>query len=171
MRRDGERRPLRLRLMVPLFGALLALTGCQSDPSWKLGTSAPEASLLDQKDATVQLSSYRGKVVVLRFWASGCKQCVAGMPAMDRYLEKYRDKGVTVVGVNMGDSREVVEGFLKKMQLSYPVLRDPVLIAAKKYHVTSIPTTFFIDRKGTARLVVPGEVSQKVFDKEVAALL
>jgi len=154
-----------------LLCALLLLVGCQSDPAWKIGTSAPEISLLDLQDATVKLSAYRGDVIVLRFWASGCKDCVAGMPAMDRYSKKYRGRGVTVIAVNMGDSREVVEGFVKKMQLGYPVLRDPALIAAKKYHVSSVPTTFFINRKGTAKLVVPGEVNQQLFDKEVTSLL
>jgi cytochrome c biogenesis protein CcmG, thiol:disulfide interchange protein DsbE len=171
MRPEVKLRRSRLLLCLLLMSALLSLAGCQSDPSWKVGASAPEISLFDRKDDTVKLSAYRGKVVVLRFWASGCRDCVAGMPAMDRYSQKYRERGVVVIAVNMGDSREVVEGFVGKMGLSYPVLRDPELIAAKKYHVTSVPTTFFIDRKGTAKLVVPGEVNQKLFDKQVDTLL
>jgi cytochrome c biogenesis protein CcmG, thiol:disulfide interchange protein DsbE len=153
------------------LGAALLLTGCQQDPFWEIGASAPEISLFNLKDETVKLSAYRGKVVVLRFWASGCKECVAGMPAMDRYSQKYRERGLSVLAINMGNSQEYVAGFVKSMQLGYPVLRDPELIAAKKYHVSALPTTFFIDRKGIAKLVVQGEVNQRLFDKEVAALL
>ena len=171
MRRNTQSNPLRLLLMAVALCGVALLGGCQSDPVWKVGTSAPEISLFDLKDATVKLSEYRGKVVVLRFWASGCKMCVAGMPAMDRYSQKYRDRGGTVVAVNMGNSREFVGAFVKSMGLSYPVLRDPELIAAKKYHVSAVPTTYFIDRKGIAKLVVPGEVSQQQFEKEVEALL
>jgi len=171
MRRELMGWRSRTRLVALGLCALLSLAGCQSDPSWKIGTSAPQISLLDLKDATVKLSAYQGKVIVLRFWTSGCKDCVAGMPAMDRYSRKYQGRGLQVIAINMGDSREVVAGFVTKMQLCYPVLRDPALIAAKKYHVSSVPTTFFIDRKGTAKMVVPGEVSQQLFDKEVGALL
>jgi cytochrome c biogenesis protein CcmG, thiol:disulfide interchange protein DsbE len=165
-----DRFPLRRWLALLAVGALL-LGGCRKDQSWQVGAPAPHITLFDQKDATVKLSAYKGDVVVLRYWSSGCKECVAGMPAMDRYLQKYRGRGVALVAINMGDSREVVEKFVKNMRLSYPLLRDPELIAAKKYHVSSVPTTFFIDRKGTARLVVPGEVSQQVFDKAVQSLI
>jgi cytochrome c biogenesis protein CcmG, thiol:disulfide interchange protein DsbE len=171
MRREIREHGLGIFWVFLALGLILMVSGCQKDSHWQIGEIAPEISMFNLKEETVKLSAYRGKVVVLRFWASGCKDCVAGMPAMDRYSQKYRDQGVTVIAVNMGDSREVVEGFVNKMHLGYPVLRDPALIAAKKYHVSSVPTTFFIDRKGTAKMVVPGEVSQQTFDKGVAALL
>ncbi|GFO59888.1 hypothetical protein GMST_22130 [Geomonas silvestris] len=169
MRRDL----LRPRHWLPagLLLCAVLLGGCQKDPTWKLGTPAPQITLFDKQDASVKLSAYQGDVVVLRFWSSGCKDCVAGMPALDRYAQKYRSRGVTVIAVNMGESREVVQKFVGAMNLRYPVLRDPELIAAKKYRVTSVPSTFFIDRKGAARLMVPGEVSQQVFEKAVDALL
>ncbi|GFO69441.1 thioredoxin [Geomonas limicola] len=169
MRPDGTGRRWLLLVVLALCAAFLG--GCQKDQTWKLGTPAPQITLFDKQDAPVKLSGYRGDVVVLRFWSSGCKDCVAGMPALDRYAQKYRSRGMTVLAVNMGESREVVQKFVGTMNLRYPVLRDPELIAAKKYHVTSVPTTFFIDRKGAARLMVPGEVSQQVFEKAVDALL
>jgi len=170
MRHEARLRRPWLWLAGLFLGAIL-MNGCQKDPTWQLGTPAPQITLFDRQDATVKLSGFKNDVVVIRFWSSGCKDCVAGMPALDRYWQKYRSRGVTVLAVNMGDSREVVEKFVRNMNLGYQVLRDPELMAAKKYHVTSVPTTFFIDRKGTARLMVPGEVSQQVFEKGVDALL
>ena len=153
---------------IAVFWALGA--GCVKEQVWKVGESAPEISVLDLNDATVKLSDFRGEVVVLRFWATGCQACVAGMPVLDRYSKEWRDKGVAVLAINMGNSKPLVEAFAKGLKLTYPVLLDPALIASKKYGVSAAPTTYFIDRKGVARKMVLGEVSKEVFEKTVGEL-
>lgn len=153
------------------FACVALLSACEKDRTWKIGTSAPEISVLDLGDRTVKLSDYRGKPVVLRFWATGCSACVAGMPKLDSFSKVHREKGLAVLAINMGNSKPLVEAFAKGLKLSYPVLLDPALIAAKKYRVTAVPTTFFIDRKGIARKVVVGEVSRELFEKTVGELL
>jgi cytochrome c biogenesis protein CcmG, thiol:disulfide interchange protein DsbE len=141
------------------------------DEEWKNGASAPQITLLDLNEQTVRLSDFRGKVVVLRFWETGCKACVEAIPALDKLSKKYSDRGLTVLAVNMGNPKEKVDAFARDLKLSYPVLLDPILIAAKKYGVKSAPTTFFIDREGIARMVAIGEITQKSFDKTVGEML
>lgn len=161
------------RLIALSVLALLCATlfaGCAKEQTWKLGESAPEISVLDLNDATVKLSEFRGEVVVLRFWATGCQACVAGMPVLERYSKEWRDKGVVVLAVNMANSKPLVEAFAKGLKLTYPVLLDPALIASKKYGVTAVPSTYFIDRKGVARKAVVGEVGKEVFEKTVGDL-
>ena len=152
-----------------LFSALLG--GCAKERTWETGQRAPEISVLDMDEKTVKLSDFKGEVVVLRFWATGCKACVAGMPVLDEYSKGYRDKGLAVLAINMGNPKPMVEVFAKGLKLSYPVFLDPALIAAKKYGVRAVPSTYFIDRKGIARSFVVGEITQEAFDKTMKELL
>lgn len=160
-----------LLLVAAVIGGVGLLAGCQKEQTWKLGASAPEMSVLDLHDKTVKLSDFKGKVVVVRFWASGCKACIEGMPAMDKFSNKYKERGLAVLAVNMGNSKEFVQAFAQGLHISYPMLLDPALIASKKYAVRAVPTTFFIDRHGLAKKVVLGEVTREVFDETVAGLL
>ena len=162
-------RVVAVSVMALLVAALLG--GCTKEQSWKTGSKAPEISVLDMNDKTVKLSDYRGQVVVIRFWATGCKACVAGMPVLDEFSKPYRDKGLTVLAVNMGNSKPMVEAFAKGLKLSYPVFQDPALIAANKYKVRAVPSTYIIDRKGIARSFAVGEITREKFDKTVAELL
>jgi len=158
-------------LFIALWACALFIGGCAKDQAWKSGSQAPPISVLDLRDGTVKLSDYRGKVIVLRFWATGCKACVAEMPLLDRFRKKYSENDLAVLGINMGGSKELVEAFAKGLNISYPVLLDPAMIAAKKYSVRTVPTTFFIDRNGIAKVVIAGEIPQKVFDKIIGKLL
>ena len=154
-----------------LLTCAISIGGCEKDQTWKVGSRAPQISVLDLHNATVKLSDFKGKVVVLRFWATGCSACIKGMPVLDGFREKYSEKDLAVLGVNIGGSKELVEAFAKGLKLSYPVLLDPASMASKKYAVKSVPTTFFIDRKGIARQVIVGEISEKAFDETISTMM
>lgn len=154
-----------------LLACAIFIGGCGKDQTWKVGSRAPQISVLDLHDATVKLSDFKGKVVVLRYWATGCSACIKGMPLLDGFRKKYSDNDLAVLGVNIGGSKELVEAFAKGLKLSYPVLLDPANMASKKYSVRSVPTTFFIDRNGIARQVIAGEIPQKLFDQIVSKML
>jgi peroxiredoxin len=163
-----------VRILVRFIFALSCAAlfcGCAKEQVWKIGERAPAISMLDLNDKTVKLSDFRGKPVILRFWATGCQACVASMPALDDFRKKYQGGELVVLAVNMGNSKPLVQAFAKGLKLSYPVLLDEALIASQKYAVRAVPTTFFIDRKGTARKVVVGDLKQEVFDQTVAELL
>lgn len=147
------------------------VSGCVKDRSMKLGETAPEISALDLNDKTVKLSEFRGKVVVLRFWITGCKACVAEMPLIDEISKRYAERGLAVLALNMGDSKDKVEYFAKTLNLSYPVLLDPAKIAVGKYSIRSAPTTIFIDRSGIVRKRVVGEMPPNQFEMAVVELL
>lgn len=158
-------------LCVALLLSVVFISGCEKDQAWKNGARAPQISVLDLKDGTVKLSDFKGKVIVLRFWATGCKECVSGMPLLDGYRQKYSEKDLAVLGINIGGSKELVEAFAKGLKISFPVLLDPAMMASRKYLVRSVPTTCFIDRNGIAKQVIAGEIPQQVFDEIVGKLL
>lgn len=171
MRTPEQGRRCRRLLLATICAATMLLAGCVKEQKWTPGAPAPAVSVLDLQDGTVKLSDYRGKVVVLRFWQTGCKACVEGMPALDRFRKKYSANDLAVLGVNIGGSKELVGAFARNLNLSYPVLLDPAMIAAKKYAVRTVPTTYFIDRDGKARQIVAGEIPQKMFDQIIAKML
>lgn len=164
-------------ILRPLISLLLALSctallaGCEKEKRWELGESAPEFSAIDLNDKMMRLSDFRGKVVVLKFWSRGCGICVAEMPAIDELSRKYEDRGLVILAINRRDSKESVEKLVRGLNISYPLLLDPVSIVSKKYGVIGVPTTFFIDRHGTAKKVVLGEMRPDLFEKTVGELL
>jgi len=158
-------------LLSILCAVLMVNAGCKKDETWKVNSPAPQISVFDLNNATVKLSDFKGKVVVLRFWASGCKACVEEMPKLDGFRKKYREQDLAVLGVNIGGSDKLVEAFTKGLKITYPMLLDPSSIASKKYAVKMVPTTFFIDRNGNAKQVIFGEMPQKAFEQIVESLL
>jgi thiol-disulfide isomerase/thioredoxin len=160
-----------ISLFITLLTCFTFICGCEKDQSWKVGSKAPQISVLDLNNSTVKLSDFKGKVIVLRFWATGCKSCVAAMPVLDTFRKKYSEHELAVLGVNVGGSKELVEAFAKGLKLTYPVLLDQAGIAGKKYAVRAVPSTFFIDRNGMAIQSIVGEISQEQFDKIIGSLL
>lgn len=157
-------------LLIAALSFAVLIAGCIKDKVWKIGERAPEISTIDLNNQTVRLSDFRGKVVVVRFWSAGCKACVVEMPVIDEFSKRHKERGLSVLAVNRGESKERVEKFVDKLNISYPVLLDPAAIASKKYGVTAVPTTFFIDRNGIARKVIPGPMTQELFEKTVNEL-
>lgn len=163
----------RFSIIIPAIalGCALLFAGCVKDSSLQIGERAPEISMIDLKGKTAKLSEFRGKVVVLIFWISGCRSCVAEMPVIDEISKRYKEKGLVVLAVNMGESDEKVEKFVRSLNISYPVLLDSARIAAEKYNIRAVPTNIFISRDGIAKKVTAGEITPELFEKTVDELL
>jgi thiol-disulfide isomerase/thioredoxin len=117
------------------------------------------------------LSDYRGRVVMLNFWATWCPPCRREMPSMQRLYAKYRDRGLVVVAVNQWEDEELVSEFIRHLSLApaFPILLDRENRVAETYGVQGLPTTYLLDRDGNIRFVAIGG---REFDHpEVEALL
>ena len=105
------------------------------------------------RDGTFDLASYRGKVVVVNFWASWCLGCKKEAGVLDAAARRWRSRGVVFVGVDVQDFRRAASRFLDRHDVGYTILRDGPGSTLGKWGVTGLPETFFVDRRG--RVVPP----------------
>jgi cytochrome c biogenesis protein CcmG/thiol:disulfide interchange protein DsbE len=112
--------------------------------------------------APLSLEDLRGKAVIVNFWASWCDPCKDEAPFLQKTYERYRGKGLVVLGVDVEDFHEDARRFLARYGITYPNVRDVKKETIGKWGVTGYPETFFVDRDG--RLV--GERIQGPADRE-----
>ena len=108
-------------------------------------------------DRSLHLADLRGKVVLLNFWATWCEPCREEMPSMERLHRAYKDRGLVVLAISLdSQGASVVNPFLKKFALTFPVGLDPKMAVRETYGVWAVPSTFIIDRKGKRVLFANG---------------
>ena len=117
------------------------------------------------------LAAYRGKVVVLNFWASWCKPCTDELPLLQRTHERIAGRRALVLGVNYKDLSSKALGFVSRFGLTYPSLRDPQGEYAEDYSARVFPETFVIDRRGRVAAKRRGPVDQAWLDATLPPLL
>jgi cytochrome c biogenesis protein CcmG/thiol:disulfide interchange protein DsbE len=134
--------------------------------------SAPALTLppLD-RGAPASLSDYRGKVVVLNFWASWCEPCREESPLLQRWHTRIRSQGGTVLGVDVLDVRSDAGAFAAEYGLTYPMLRDGSGDSAEAFGLTGYPETFVIDRRGRIVAVTRGPLEEADLRRQVLPLL
>jgi cytochrome c biogenesis protein CcmG/thiol:disulfide interchange protein DsbE len=134
--------------------------------------TAPEFTLKDADGKTVHLADYKGKVVLLDFWATWCPPCKVEIPWFMDIERKNKDKGFAVLGVAMDDNGwEDVKPFLSEMKVNYRVVVGDDDIAKAYGGVEDLPTTFLIDRQGKIAAIHLGLASRKDFEDGVEELL
>jgi thiol-disulfide isomerase/thioredoxin len=139
-------------LSLLLLGTLgYALCGCSSSNSQAPTPLAPEFALQTPTGETVRLGDFRGKVVMLHFWATWCAPCRAAIAHEVKFQEAYGERGFTVLGMNIDKHREDVVEFLSRNELNYPTLLVDADTRAAYGGVPSIPLTILIDRTGRIR--------------------
>lgn len=136
-----------------------------------VGSPAPDftATTLDGKP--VALRELSGRVVLLNFWGSWCPPCREEMPSFDEAYRRYRDRGLVILGVNLGESEVAVRAFLARIGVSFPVVIDRGGQLARLYDVVPLPTTYVIDPEGRIRARVAGVVSRQQLEAWVAQYL
>ena len=168
---------LALALAVPLLrgvavpGRTVTATGAGAAAATSDGAPDFTAQTLDGRQ--VRLSDFRGKVVLLNFWATWCPPCVREIPRLVRVAEAYQDDGLVVLGVNttFQDDMAKVGQFTREQGISYPVLLDPDGTVSEKYPARLMPTTVLIDRDGRMVHIKLGEVDEATLMEQVSATL
>jgi len=110
---------------------------------------APDFTLEDLNGVKVSLSDYRGKIVFLNIWATWCKPCEVEMPAMEKLYKKFQDQNFEMLTISIDtEGKQVIEPYIKKWNLTFPVLLDPESKIVQKFNITGVPETFLIDTQG-----------------------
>jgi len=121
--------------------------------------------------APVTLASFRGRAVVVNFWASDCIPCKQEMPRLQQASRRWAGKAAVVVGVDVLDSRGAARSFARTHGVTYPIGYDDLGDIASKYGVAYTPTTFFVDRRGRIVKRVLGPVSAAELDAQIQRAL
>ena len=163
-----------------IAGFLLLLTGCARDPQTvhaavkpiEKRQVAPEFALQDSDGKIVKLSDYKGKVVLLNFWATWCGPCKIEIPWFKEFETTYKNKNFAVLGVAMDDEGwEIVKPYIEQQKINYRTLLGTEPVGALYGGVDSLPTSFLIDRDGRIASVHVGLVSKSVYVDEIKSLL
>lgn len=144
--------------ILPLMG--MVVTQVYSD----VGKVAPVFQLEDLNGKTVSLKEFRGKVIVLNFWATWCAPCRAEMPSLENLYRNLKDKGLVIIGVSVDSSEKTVQSFVKERGITFPILLDKRKeVSFDDYGVIGLPVTFLIDKKG---IIVDKVFGERQWDSE-----
>ena len=126
---------------------------------------APEFDLKDNQNKPQRLADYRGKPVILNFWATWCPPCREEMPSMQRAHQALSGEGIAVIAVNVGDDAETIGDFLAEVPVDFPLPMDTESKVAQSYPLKGLPTTYVIDPEG--RLVYAAEGEREWDDPKI----
>lgn len=132
---------------------------------------APDFTLPRLDGGQLRLSSYRGKVVLLDFWATWCVPCREGTPHFVELQQKYGDRGLQIIGVSMDDSPEPVHTFYQQFHMNYPVVMGTAETGSAYGGVLGLPIAYLIDRDGHIYAKHIGATGPAVFEKDITTLL
>jgi thiol-disulfide isomerase/thioredoxin len=162
---------LRFSIALVLAAAALHASAVELKP-WE-GGATPALALEDMKGQTHDLGQYKGKVVLVNFWATWCEPCRAEMPSIDQLRSSLKGKPFEVLAVNMAEPLSRIEKFTASMPLGFPLLRDRDGSVGKTWKAKLLPASYLIGRDGRIHYVAYGELdwSSDVVRARVAELL
>jgi peroxiredoxin len=161
-----------------VLAAVLFLSGCtkvENKSNVKLDANrkpAPEFSLKDSDGRTVTLADYKGKVVLLNFWATWCGPCKVEIPWFVEFEQKYKDRGFAVLGVALDEEGwEVVKPYINEAKVNYRIIMGNDSIAQLYGGVDNLPTSFILDQNGRIASTHIGLVDKSNYENEISELL
>lgn len=126
-----------------------------------VGQEAPDFVLSDMEGNKHKLSDYKGKGVFLNFWGTWCKPCEREMPYMDNQYKVFKEQGVEILAVNVGEPEFLINKFIQKHDLSFPILKDPKKDIMGVYGIYHLPATILITPDGEVIKVEEGELTEE----------
>lgn len=168
-----HRRIARILCAVTLVGVVLGGEAAVLADLPRIGQAAPAFRLPSLAGRATTLRSLRGKVVFLDFWASWCVPCRQEFPVLQRLSERYRERGLRVIGVTVDQEASNARAFVERAGARFLILHDANRAVAERYAPPSMPTSYVIDREGILRHINRGfEASDDAkFERQIRALL
>ena len=145
-------------------------TGNEAITGSKLGQYAPDFETEYLNGTKFHLYELRGKPVILNFWASWCPPCVREMPILGDFYIEHKDE-ILVIGINLGEKDQAIERFLKRVNVSFPIVKDKNNSIEGRYNLIIRPTTYFIDENGVIVDKRLGELKKEEIEERGRKLL
>lgn len=164
-----------LMLALAVVGLLLtrgeATNGLFAKPAQEKKESAPAFTLLLLDGKTFDLGAYKGKPVLINFFASWCLPCREEMPVLEKTVQEYQPKGVVFLGIAIDDTEAKMKDFVERYGVTFPVGLDKTAAIQKSFGLYGIPTTYFIDKQGVISYSHSGSVTEELLQHELDKLL
>jgi peroxiredoxin len=135
--------------------------------------SIPDFGWYDEKDKKINLLQYKGKPIVINFWATWCKPCINEIPAMVRIYNQYKDRGVVFLGISVDQNitLEELAKFIGDNQINYQIVLDNGMLGGAFGDISAIPATFFIDKSFKVVESVTGAMDETILKSKVEKIL
>ena len=147
-----------MRLLLALILGLFVVFAHAADTGLHAVTPypAPALALTDINGKKLDLASYRGRVVLVNFWATYCPPCLKEMPSMERLKKRMDGKPFAIFSVNVGEQNSDVQAFLKQIPVTFPILMDRDASRLKTWKAFALPSSFVVDAQGRVRYAMFG---------------
>lgn len=169
MKRSKKMRPVFSKIMI-LVLAVLMLGACAKSSAVEIGEKAPDFSLPDINGQQVSLSDFKGKAMILNFFASWCPPCRQEVPDFIELQASYGGEDFTVLGIALVNAKDA-RNFASQMGINYPVLVDDESVSNLYGPIRSIPTTFIVNKDGNIVKMYIGFRPKRVFESDIEGLL